>query len=146
MHGWLSVKKLLLARVSCSSLSLQADPRRGIGCYEREVVDVGKAIDCGVVVFGFEEGRVEALENSWKRKGNAVEDGGEVKKLKVESRLANDSCLLVRWLLLWNRAVSSHSGTGLNSSDFLAFCNKLVTICYTVQSLDVGLLGQLVQV
>jgi hypothetical protein len=134
MHGRLSVKELLLAGVSCSSSSL------------REVADVGKAVDRGDGASGSGEGRVEALENSRKRKGKAVEDSGEVKKLKVESRLANDSCTLVGRLLLWNRAASSHPGTGSNSLDCLAFCDGSVAVCCTVQSLDVGLVGQLVQV
>lgn len=136
MHVRLSLRELLQAGVSCSSSSLQAAPSRGVGSSEREAVNASNSDDG----YGSRCDPVEGSKSSRKRKGKATEGADEVKQLMVESRL------LVGRLLLWNRGASSHLGAGSNSLDCLAFCDGSVSVCCTVQSLHVGLLGQHVQV
>ncbi|KAG0602595.1 hypothetical protein M758_10G025700 [Ceratodon purpureus] len=83
----------------------------------------------------------EAQGDSRKRKGKAVEGGGgEGKKRKGEL------AVLAGRLLLWNRDGSSHPGSGSNSLDCLAFCDGSGAVCCSVKGLDVGLIGQDVQV
>lgn len=153
MHVRLSLEDLLLAGVPCTSSSFLSTsrtiPGRGVGSSETGIVNASSLVDHSVRRSEPAARGVEVSENSRKRKGKAPEVTGELKKLKVESRVLTafkGSWLLVGRLLLWNRTASSHPGTGSNSLDCLAFCDGSIAVCCTVQSLDAELLGQYVQV
>ncbi|XP_024391259.1 uncharacterized protein [Physcomitrium patens] len=146
MHSRLSLQELLLSGVPCSSSSFPSSCRSSasgeIGPTETKIVYGSTSIVQCSRVSASAEGGVDVPVNCRKREGKAALITDEAKRRKV----FKDSWFLVGRLLLWNRTASSHPTNGSNSMDCLAFCDGVAAVCCTVQTLELDLLGQYVQV